>query len=169
MLLLEADPLIRSANWTVTKPEFGRRAAEMEARNLAQPRFLLDCTQAGLRISVSADLLLRGIRACDAAVLRAAAERVWLLKISEGVVLRIMISSEPLELAVTEKTEPMVEVNIRPGERRPRRPMAVLAVGLTAGYRNVMVSDKRGTRIESKLRALFVNAEALAAEVHGEH
>jgi hypothetical protein len=80
-----------------------------------------------------------------------------------------MICGEPLELAVTEKTEPMLEVKVRPGERRPRRPTGALAVRLTAGYRNVMVSDKRGTQVESKLPDLFMGAEALAAAVHGEH
>jgi hypothetical protein len=103
------------------------------------------------------------------AVLSAAAERAWPLKIVEGVVLRIMISSEPLELGVTEKTEPIAEVKVHPGERRPRRPTGALAVSLTAGHRKVMVSDKRGTRVESKLPELFANAEALAAEVHAEH
>src|SRR6202042_1358337 len=66
---------------------------------------LLDLKQADLQISVSPDLLQRGIRAYDAA-LRAAVERGWPLKIIEGVVLRIIISREPLELAVMEKTEP---------------------------------------------------------------
>ena len=129
---------------------------------------LLDLKQADLQISVSPDLLQRGIKAYDA-VLRAAAERGWPLKIIEGVVLRIMISGEPLELAVTEKTEPIAEVKVRPGERRPRRPTGALVVSLTAGYRKVMVSDKRGTRVESKFPGLFANAEALAAEVHAEH
>ena len=129
---------------------------------------LLDFTPAGLQLSVSPDLLLRGIQAYDA-VLRMAAERDWPLKISEGVVLRVSISSEPLELAVTEKTEPMLEVKVRPGERRPRRPTRALVVSLTAGYRNVMISDKRGTQVESKLPELFEKAEALAAEVHAEH
>ena len=63
----------------------------------------------------------------------------------------------------------MLEVKVRPGERRPRRPTGALAVSLTAGYRKVMASDKRGTHIESKLPDLFMGAEALAAEVHGEH
>ena len=79
---------------------------------------LVALKQAGLQISVSPDLLQRGIRAFDA-VLRAAAERGWLLKIIEGVVLRIMISSEPLALAVTEKTEPIAEVKVRPGNVAP--------------------------------------------------
>jgi hypothetical protein len=82
---------------------------------------LVDLKEAGLHISVSPDLLQRGIRAFDA-VLRAAAERGWPLKITEGVVLRIMISGEPLELAVTEKTEPIrkskyVPVNVVPADR----------------------------------------------------
>ena len=129
---------------------------------------LLDLKQAGLQISVSPDLLLRGIKAYDA-VLKAAADRDWPLEIREGVVLRISVSSEPLELAVTEKTEPMSEIKVRPGERRPRRPTGALVVSLTAGYRKVMISDKRGTRLESKLPELFEKAEALAAEVHAEH
>jgi hypothetical protein len=96
----------------------------------------------------------------------AAAERGWPLKIDEGIVLRIIVSSEPLELAVAEKTEPIPEVKVRPGERRPRRPTGAL---MTAGYRKVMVSDYRGARLESKLPDLFVKAEALASEVHAEH
>ena len=98
---------------------------------------LLDLTEAGLQISVSPDLLLRGIKAYDA-VLRAAAARGWPLKIREGVVLRIMICGEPLELAVTEKTEPIADVKVRPGERRPRRPTGALVVSLTAGCRKVI-------------------------------
>lgn len=129
---------------------------------------LLDLTPAGLQISISPDLLLRGIKVYDA-VLRAAAERGWPLEISESVVLRVIVSSEPLELAVTEKTEPLPDVKVRPGERRPRRPTGALSVSLTTGYRNAMISDKRGTHIESKLPDLFVKAEALAAEVHAEH
>jgi hypothetical protein len=129
---------------------------------------LLDLKYAGLQLSVSPDLLLRGVRAYDA-VLRAASARAWPLEIREGVVLRIMICGEPLELAVTEKTEPTLEVKVRPGERRPRRPTGVLVVSLTTGYRTVMISDKRGTYVESKLPDLFVKAEALAAEVHAEH
>jgi hypothetical protein len=95
---------------------------------------LLDFTRAGLHISVSPDLLLRGVKAYDT-VLRMAAERDWPLKIREGVVLRVIICREPLELAVTEKTDPIAEVKVRPGERRPRRPTGALAVSLTAGYR----------------------------------
>jgi hypothetical protein len=129
---------------------------------------LLDLRQADLQISVSPDLLPRGVKAYDA-VLRAAAERGWPLKIIEGTVLRIIVSSEPLELAVTEKTEPMPEVKVCPGERRPRRPTGALVVSLTVGYRRVMISDKRGTKIESKLAELLLKAEALASEVHTEH
>jgi hypothetical protein len=129
---------------------------------------LLDLKLAGLQISVSPDLLLRGINAYNA-VLRMAGERRWPLKIIEGAVLRIIVSNEPLELAVTEKTDPIPEVKVRPGERRLRSPTGALVVSLTAGYRKVMISDKRGTRIESKLPDLFVKAEALASEVHAEH
>jgi len=129
---------------------------------------LLDFTPAGLQLSVSPDLLLRGINAYDA-VLRAVSARGWPLEIREGVVLRIMICGEPLELAVTEKTDPIAEVKVRPGERRPRRPAGALVVSLTAGYRKVMISDKRGTQIESKLPELFEKAEALAAEVYTGH
>jgi hypothetical protein len=223
VLLLEADPLVDRRDRPVTKSEFERRAAEMKARNLAQPgRFrnlspprsifappratpvpakvyvrdflrevdikrlspplaaikrldkletdrdgLLDLVPASLHISVSPDLLLRGIKAYDA-VLRTAAERGWPLQIREGVVLRIMISNEPLELAITENTEPIPEVKVRPGERRPRRPTGALVVSMTSGYRKAMISDKRGTQIESKLTDLFVKAEALASEVHAE-
>jgi hypothetical protein len=99
--------------------------------------------------------------------LKAVAEGGWPL--SEGTVHRIVISSERLELAVTGKTEPIPEVRVRPGERRSRRPTGALVVSLTTGYRKVMVSDKRGTHIESKLSDLSVNANALAAEVHAEH
>src|SRR5580692_10925287 len=63
---------------------------------------LLDLTPADLHISVSPDLLLRGIKAYDA-VLKAASARGWPLEIREGVVLRIMICGEPLELAVIER------------------------------------------------------------------
>src|SRR5579863_3045195 len=52
---------------------------------------LLDLKQAGLQISVSPDVLLRGIKAYDA-VLRTAAARGWPLKINEGSVLRVIIS-----------------------------------------------------------------------------
>jgi hypothetical protein len=128
---------------------------------------LLDCSQAGFQISVSPDLLPRGIKAYDA-VLRTAAERGWLPQINEGSVLRILICGEPFDLAVTEKTGLIADVKVRPGERRQRRPTGALTVSLTAGYRNVMVSDKRGTQIESKLPDLFMGAEALAAEVHAE-
>jgi hypothetical protein len=94
---------------------------------------LLNLTPADLHISISPDLLLRGVRAYDA-VLRAATERGWPLEIREGVVLRIMICGEPLELAVTEKTEPIAEIKVRPGERLPRRPTGALMVSLTAGF-----------------------------------
>jgi len=129
---------------------------------------LLDLKDADLQISVSPDLLLRGIQAYDA-VLRAVEERGWPLQIREGVVLRVVVSNEPLELAVAEKTDPIAEIKVRPGERRPRRPTGALVVSLTAGYRKVLVSDKRGTRLESKLPELFEKAEVLAAEVHAEH
>ncbi len=81
---------------------------------------LLDLKDAGLQISVSPNLLLRGIKAYDA-VLKAAAERGWPLKLREGVALRISVSSEPLELAVMEKTEPIAQVKVRPGEPSLRR------------------------------------------------
>jgi len=129
---------------------------------------LLDLSEAGFQISVSPDLLLRETKAYDA-VLCAAAGRDWPLKITQVAVLRVIISGEPFDLAVTEKTEPIADVKVRPGERRPRRPAGALVVSLTAGYRKVMASDKRGTRIESKLPDLFVKAEALASEVHAGH
>jgi hypothetical protein len=53
--------------------------------------------------------------------------------------------------------------------RRPCRPTGALVVSLTAGYQQTAtISDKRGTRIESKLPTLFLKIEALANEVHAE-
>jgi hypothetical protein len=128
---------------------------------------LLDLKQEDLQISVSPELLLRAIKAYDA-VLRLATERGWPF-ISEGVGPRVLICGEPLQLAVTGRTEPMLEVKVRPGERRPRSPTGSLAVSLTAGYRKVMASDKREAQVESKLLDLLIGAETFAAEVHAEH
>jgi hypothetical protein len=44
-----------------------------------------------------------------------------------------------------------------------------LVVSFDAGYRRVIISDKRSTRVESKSPYLFAKAEAFAAEVHAEH
>jgi hypothetical protein len=126
---------------------------------------LLDFTQLGLQIAVSPDVFVRGIQAYDAA-LKGAVERGWVVKTDDGSRVQIMVSSEPLELAVTEKTEPLSEIKVRPGERRPRRPTGALVVSLTAGYQRAMISDRRGTRVESKLHDLFSKAETLACEVH---
>jgi hypothetical protein len=129
---------------------------------------LLNLTQAGLQISVSPDLLLRGIRAYDT-VLKGAAERCLPFEMADGSVPKILICGEPLEVVVKENTEPVPGIRVRPGERRPQRPTGSLVVSLTAGYRSVKVSDKRARQIESKLPDLFLKAEALATEVHGEH
>lgn len=129
---------------------------------------LLDLAAVGLQISVSPELLLRAINAYDAA-LKAAIERGWSIKADEGVVLHIVITGEPLELAVTEKTEPVAGIVVRPGERRSRKPAGALVATLTAGYQKAMISDKRGTRIESKVPDLLSRAEALASEIHAEH
>lgn len=129
---------------------------------------LLDLAPAGFRISVSPELLLRAINAYDA-VLKAATERGWSIQSDEGVVLRLVISGEPLELAVAEKTEPVSGITVRPGERRPRKPAGALVATLTAGYQKAMISDKRGTRIESKVPDLLFRAEALASEIHAAH
>lgn len=40
-----------------------------------------------------------------------------------------IIGGEPFEPAVREKTDPVPEVRVRPGERRPRRPTGALIRG----------------------------------------
>jgi hypothetical protein len=125
---------------------------------------LLNIREAGIQISVGPDLLLRGIKAYDA-VLKGAAERGWPVNAVEGSCLKIILRGESLELAVTEKTDPVSGVQVRPGERRPRRPAGSLVISLAAGYRSVSISDKRGKKIETKLPELFVKAEALAHEL----
>jgi hypothetical protein len=129
---------------------------------------LLSLAQAGVQISVSPELLARAIRACNA-VLGAALERGWSVEEPDGGALRILVAGGSFELAVTEKTEPAPGIRVRPGERCPRKPNGALVVSLTAGDRKAMISDKRGTRIESKVPDLFAKAEVLGAEVRTEH
>ncbi len=127
---------------------------------------LLNLGATGLNIVVSPELLVRAIEACDA-VLKGAGDQGWPITKEENG-LRITVFDELLEIEVTEKVDPVPGVHVRPGDRRPRRPTGVLVVALKAGYQKAMVSDKRGTKIESKLPDLFSKAETLAAEVHAE-
>ena len=79
---------------------------------------------------------------------------------------KIIICDEPLELAVTEETDPIPGIEVRPGERRPRRPAGSLTISVSDSFRSAKVSDKRGTLVESKLSQFFGKAIALAQEVH---
>jgi len=126
---------------------------------------LLDLTAAGLQISVSPDLLIRGVHVYDA-VLKLAAQKGWVIKADDPAHVKLVVCGELLEPAVAEKTDPIAGITVRPGERRPRRPSGALAVSLSAGYEKVSTSDKRGTGIESKLDGLFAKAGVLASEVH---
>jgi len=126
---------------------------------------LLNLTAAGLQISVSPDLFIRGVQAYDS-VLRLAAQKGWVIKTDDPAHVKLVVCGELLEPAVAEKTDPIAGITVRPGERRPRRPTGALAISLSAGYEKVSISDKRGTGIESKLDGLFAKAEVLASEVH---
>jgi hypothetical protein len=87
---------------------------------------------------------------------------------SPGAHLRVLISGEQLDFIVEEKIEPIPGLLAAPGGRRPRRPTGNLQVTLGSGYNTVTVSDKRGTRIESKLETLFEGGEALAISIRVE-
>ena len=82
-----------------------------------------------------------------------------MIKTDDSPDVKLVICGELLEPAVAEKTDPIAGITVRPGERRPRRPSGALAVSLAAGYQKISISDKRGTRIESKLDGLFAKAE----------
>lgn len=129
---------------------------------------LLNLAEAGFRISVSPELLLRGINAYDA-VIRGTAERGWPLKIVEGACLKIVIRGQSLKLAVTENTDPLPNIQVRPGERRPRKPAGNLAASLATDYKGVKVGDNRAGRIEARLPELFNRAEELGGEICSEH
>ena len=127
---------------------------------------LLDFSGMEVQIAVSPDLFVRAINTYDA-VLKEALSRGWITKIADSARWQITVSTVPLRLAVTEKIEPIPGMLAPPGGRRPRRPTGSLVISLTAGYQQTAtISDKRGTRIESKLPTLFLRTEALAAEVH---
>ena len=126
---------------------------------------LLDLNAAGLLISVSPDLFIRGVEAYDS-VLRLAAQNGWLIKTDDPAHVKLVVCGELLEPSVAEKTDPIAGITVRPGERRPRRPTGALAISLSAGYEKVSISDKRGTGIESKLDGLFAKAGVLASDVH---
>lgn len=123
---------------------------------------LLDLAQAGLQISVSPDLgsWNQGVR-CRSEDGRG----------SELVApTRTLISGIGPVFSVTASSRGSLEMiqdqrrrSRQNGERCPRRPTGALVVSLAAGHRKVMVSDKRGTRMESKLPELLTNTEALAA------
>ena len=126
---------------------------------------LLDLNAAGLLISVSPDLFIRGVEAYDS-VLRLAAQNGWLIKTDDPAHVKLVVCGELLEPSVAEKTDPIAGITVRPGERRPRRPTGALAISLSAGYEKVSIFDKRGTGIESKLEGLFAKAGVLASDVH---
>jgi hypothetical protein len=125
---------------------------------------LLSLAQAGVQISVSPELLRRAIRACDA-VLVVALQLGWPVAAPDGGALRIMVARGSFALGVTEKTEPVIGIRVRPEERCPRRPTGALVVSLTAGDWKAMVCDKRGAQVESKLADLLAKAEVLGREV----
>jgi len=75
---------------------------------------------AGIYITVSPELLLRAVKVYDS-VLREVTRKAWPIQTTNGVPLKVVICEEPLELAVTEETDPISGVEVRPGERRPRR------------------------------------------------
>lgn len=128
---------------------------------------LLDFSGMEVHISVSPDLFVRAVKIYDA-VLKEALSRGWIAK-TDSARWQITVSTVPPRLAVTENIEPIPGMLAPPGGRRPRRPTGSLVVSLTAGYQQTAtISDKRGTQIESKLSVLFLRAEALASEVHGE-
>lgn len=126
---------------------------------------LLDLSRAGLHISVSPELLVRALRVYDA-VLKEALARGWQLSTDDPQHIRLLYSGEGLMPAVAEKTDPVIGIEVRPGERRPRRPSGTLIASLFPGGEKAAVSDKRGTLIESMLDELLQKAEALASEAH---
>lgn len=129
---------------------------------------LISLRTAGVQILASPELLLRAAKVYDA-VLREVAARGWPIHPAEGSYLKVVICEEPLVLAVTEETDPIAGIEVRPGERRPRRPAGRLTVSVSGNFRNAKVSDKRGTQIEAKLPQFFEKVVALAQEVHAEN
>ena len=127
---------------------------------------LIDLRGTGVQIAVSPELILRGVVLCNAA-LKGATERGWTVKTaaSPGAHLRLSINGEQLDFAVEEKTEPIPGLFAAPGARRQRRPTGNLQLTLGSGYQKASISDKRGTRIESKLAMFFEKGEALAAAI----
>lgn len=130
---------------------------------------LIDLRGTGVQIAVSPELLLRGVVLCNA-FLKGATERGWTAKIaaSPGACLRMSINGEQLDFAVEEKTEPIPGLFAAPGARRQRRPTGNLQLTLGSGYQKASISDKRGTRIESKLAMFFEKGEALAVALLAE-
>jgi hypothetical protein len=126
---------------------------------------LVSLKAAGVQISVSPEILLRTIKVYDA-VLREVAKRGWPIQTNEGSCLKVVICEEALELAVAEETDPIPGIQVRPGERRPRRPAGSLTINISDSFRSAKVSDKRGTSVESKLPQFFEKAIGFAHEVH---
>lgn len=112
----------------------------------------------GVQISVSPDLLIRGVHVYDA-VLKLAVQKGWVVKTADPDHVNLAVCGELLEPAVSEHTEPIAGIVVRPGERPEWR-------NLSASHEKVSISDKRGTGIESKLDGLFAKAEVLTSEVH---
>jgi hypothetical protein len=129
---------------------------------------LIDLRATGVQILASPELLLRGVKLCDA-VLKGGTKRGWLIR-TDGSPnrLRVSISGEQFDFVAEEITEPIPGHDAVPGGRRPRRPTGKMRLTLAAGYHKVSTADKRGTRIESKTEVFFEKGEALAASVIAE-
>jgi hypothetical protein len=130
---------------------------------------LIDLRGTGVQMAVSPDLIVRAVALFNA-VLKGATKRGWMVKAgaSPGAHLRVSITGEEMDFIVEEKTEPIPGLLAAPGGRRPRRPTGNLQVTLGSGYHKVSISDKRGTRIESKLEMLFERGEELAVSIRAE-
>ena len=142
-----------------------RRVAAMETDRDG----LIDLRGTGVQITVSPELILRGVVLCNA-VLKGASERGWTVKTaaSPGAHLRLAINGEHLDFLIEERTEPIPGFFAAPGARRLRRPTGKLQLTLGAGFQKLSMSDQRSTRIESKLVLFFERGEALAAELRAD-
>ena len=130
---------------------------------------LIDLRATGVQIAVSPELIARAVVLCNA-VLKGALKRGWMVKPgdSTGARLSVSIGGEQLDFAVEEKAEPIPGLHAAPGARRTRGPTGNLQLILGSGYQKASISDKRGTRIESKLDLFYEKGEALAAAIRAE-
>jgi hypothetical protein len=130
---------------------------------------LIDLRGTGVRIAVSPELIARAVVLCNA-VLKGALKRGWMVKPgdSTGARLSVSIEGEQMDLAVEEKAEPIPGLHAAPGARRTRGPTGNMQLILGSGYQKASISDKRGTRIESKLDLFYEKGEALAAAIRAE-